>query len=455
MLFTEKWLSTVFPTNKNVTDEALIEQVFIDSREQVKNGLFIPIVGERFDAHQFVLDAIENGASSILWEEDKPLPKDFPGNISVFFVEDTTKALQNLSYAYKNHVKPKVIGITGSNGKTTTKDLIANVAASSYRTHATQGNLNNHIGLPLTILSMPKDTEVLVLEMGMNAFGEIELLSNIAEPDISVITNIGESHIEFLGSREGIVEAKLEILSGMSPNARLIIDGDEKLLNNHKYDMKVISCGFHSNNNVKINDVNNNIHQTTFTINNESLMFEISLVGVHHAKNAAYAITVGKLLNIPIKIIKESLKNLELSGMRFEVTKGNNGVTLVNDAYNASPTSMIGAIETIKSLDGFKYKVLVLGDILELGEHAKKFHQQIGEHICDPITAVFTLGELAKEISHTVTKRAPEVTAWHAETHEQLLTFLEPHINAESIILFKASRLLEFEQFIQQFSNHE
>lgn len=448
MLFTNKWLTLLFKDYENLFEEMEIHKVFIDSREKVLAGLFIPIVGERFDGHDFVLQAIENGAVAVLWEKNKALPKDFPDDVTLFFVEDTTLALQSLSHEYKKKVNPKVIGITGSNGKTTTKDLVSALVSSSYTSHSTEGNFNNHIGLPLTILSMPKDTEVLVLEMGMNAFGEIDLLSKIAEPDIAIITNIGESHIQYLGSVEGITEAKLEIKNGLKENGILVIDGDEEHLNPCKKEENVISCGFQAVNEVKITNIKGDTSGTYFTLNEERDFF-IPLIGDHHAKNASYAITIGQLLNIDDQLMRDSLQNLELSGMRFEFLTGKNEVTIVNDAYNASPTSMIAAIQTVSSLSTYKNKILVLGDIFELGSYAQEFHKQIGEHIKEPITALFTYGDLAEEISK-IAKKEEGILVKHMETEEDLLESLKPYINSESIILFKASRGMEFEKFISK-----
>src|SRR5699024_1235287 len=186
-----------------------IETVVTDSRLKVKQSLFVPLIGDQFDGHQFVEGALNNGAVAILWQEDRELPPSVPKQVPVFFVKNTLDALQQLASLYRNKVDPIVVGITGSNGKTTTKDIVSSVVKTTYKTHFTQGNLNNHIGLPLTILGMPNDAEVLILEMGMNHFNEIDLLSKIARPDYAIITNIGESHIEHLGSREGITKAKL------------------------------------------------------------------------------------------------------------------------------------------------------------------------------------------------------------------------------------------------------
>ncbi|MCD8500627.1 MAG: UDP-N-acetylmuramoyl-tripeptide--D-alanyl-D-alanine ligase [Bacillaceae bacterium] len=226
--------------------------VFIDSRLQVEQGLFIPIIGERFDGHEFIFDAIKNGAVATLWDVSKPIPNELiESQFPVFYVNDTLTALQQLAKHYLEFVKPRVIAVTGSNGKTSTKDLIESVVSQVYKTHKTKGNYNNHIGLPLTILSMPSDCEVIILEMGMSDFGEISLLSRIANPDFAVITNIGESHIEQLGSREGIATAKYEIIDGLKEKGVVILDGDEPLLKVYQHEC-LITCGYDTNNHFQI-----------------------------------------------------------------------------------------------------------------------------------------------------------------------------------------------------------
>ena len=204
-----------------------INGVTTDSRLVEVGNLFFPLVGDTFNGHEFVDKAIELGAAAVIWKEKEPNP---PQQVPVIFVKDTLVALQDLAEAYLKQLNPKVVGITGSNGKTTTKDMVAAVLETTYKVHKTKGNFNNHIGLPLTILSMEENTEIAVLEMGMSGKGEIELLSKIAKPDVAVITNIGEAHLMDLGSREEIASAKLEIVKGLKENGRLIYHGDEPLL---------------------------------------------------------------------------------------------------------------------------------------------------------------------------------------------------------------------------------
>src|SRR5690625_883132 len=289
MLFTTNWLTTIFSEYEGAANDRIsIEEVSTDSRVKARKSLFIPLVGENFDGHAHVKQAFDNGAVAVLWEKQKTLPDFLPTDFPVFYVDDTLVALQQLAASYRNDINPTVIGITGSNGKTTTKDIVSSVVKTTYKTHHTKGNLNNHIGLPLTILSMERDTEIIVLEMGMSHAGEIEKLSRIARPDYAIITNIGESHIEYLGSRQGIANAKLEILEGMGENSHLIIDGDEELLNPVHQKVNVTTCGFYKSNDVVIEQAHIFQEKTQFQVDGET--YAISLLGKHHALNATYAI---------------------------------------------------------------------------------------------------------------------------------------------------------------------
>lgn len=450
MLFSTAWLSTIFTHYKgNASDEQWINEVTTDSRNKSYHSLFIPLVGEKFDGHDFAEMAINHGAIALLWDETKPLPENLSHEVVVYFVHDTLEALQMLAKKYRHVVQPIVIGITGSNGKTTTKDLVASIASTTYKAHCTAGNLNNHIGLPLTILSMANDTEVLVLEMGMNNFGEIEQLSNIAQPDVAIIVNIGESHIEYLHSKEGIAQAKLEILTGLKKDGCLIIDGDEPLIKlGHDYP-NVITCGINENNDIRITNVNpSTTGETTFQLSNGET-YTIPLLGKHNVHNATYAIALGRQLNISDDNIRNGLRHLNITSMRMELIKGINGVSIINDAYNASPTSMKAAISVMKQIKGFKEKVLILGDILELGEHSRDFHKKVAHDITSPITVVMTHGDEAQIISETVRTLRPDLNCYHFQSKELLLEHLQPYLHKDAILLFKASRGMQFETIVK------
>lgn len=450
MQFSITDLNNIFGVdNVNTTNDIQIENVMTDSRKKVSNGLFIPIIGERFDGHDFIDQAIAHGAIAALWDKTVPVPTSIPNSFILYFVNDTTDALQKLALHYRNFVNPTVIGITGSNGKTTTKDIVASLLQKTYTTHYTKGNFNNHIGLPLTILEMDPNTDMLVVEMGMNAFNEISLLSQIARPDYAIITNIGESHIENLGSREGIAKAKLEITEGLSNQGVLIIDGDEPLLANYLNAPKLISCGFLEGNTYRLTSVTMNEFTTTFELNHHDV-YDIPLLGEHHAQNATLAIALAKELGIPHEQIKEGLLEMDHSSMRFERIKARNNVTIINDAYNASATSMKAAIKVMKQLDGFKQKVLVLGDILELGEHSEQLHRSVADEITLPINIVCSFGKDAKVITDVVHENTTSVKAKHFQRKEDLLIELEKYLQENTVILFKASRRMAFEQLIEQ-----
>ncbi|WNF35554.1 UDP-N-acetylmuramoyl-tripeptide--D-alanyl-D-alanine ligase [Bacillaceae bacterium IKA-2] len=426
------------------SNDAIIEEVFIDSRKLVKNGLFIPIIGERFDAHDFLVGAIEKGATATLWDENKALPKEIDPQFPVFYVNDTLKALESLAKTYLEKVSPCVIGVTGSNGKTSTKDILDSVLVTTFKTHKTAGNYNNHIGLPLTILAMPEDCEVAILEMGMNNFGEISFLSRLAQPDIAIITNIGESHIEQLGSREGIAKAKLEIIDGLKTSGVLIIDGDEPLLEVSN-DLNFLRCGYNHDNDYQITGLEQKADKTIFKINDTD-SYTLSLLGKHNVKNSTFAIAVGKYLGLCEHTIQLGLKDCILTSMRMERKSGVHGSTIINDAYNSSPTSMKAAIETIKELADFEIRILVLGDMYELGPKEKELHRSVAAVISAPITHLITVGEKGSWISEVLLeKNNDKIEIRSYKTKQEVVEDLKNLLNQGSVVLIKASRGMKLE----------
>ncbi|MFG6149005.1 UDP-N-acetylmuramoyl-tripeptide--D-alanyl-D-alanine ligase [Halobacillus sp. B23F22_1] len=442
-MFKVKELASYFPNGRGATqDSIIIREVMTDTRVQKKQSLFVPLVGENHDAHRFLMEAIKMGAVAALWQEDHELPKEIPTEFPVFFVEDTLRALQETSSFYLRKVNPVVIGITGSNGKTTTKDLTASVLQVKYRTHKTAGNFNNHVGMPLTILSMPLDTEVAVLEMGMSQAGEISLLSKLAQPRHVMITNIGESHIEYLGSREGIAKAKLEILDGWKQGS-FIYDGDEKLLGEYHQTPHAFACGFHSSSDVVIRDITLEENRSLFTIGKDQ--YELSMSGKHNVKNAAYVVTLAKEMGLTVKEIQTGLKHLQMSGMRFEKHTGLNGALIINDAYNASPTSMKATIEIILELNSKSKKILILGDMFELGAHADQLHKEVATAITKEITAVYTIGEHAAQIIEGLNERNLDIETKHFKDKDSLSHHVQKQLNSDTVVLLKASRGMKLE----------
>lgn len=441
MLFTSDFLYDLFPDATKQQDFE-IAQVNTDSRKEAPGSLFVPIRGERFDAHAFIEQAIAQGAVASLWDKSVPVPE-AAAAIVLFLVDDTLEALQELAKAHREAVDPLVVGITGSNGKTTTKDLVTSVLKEKYEVLATKGNLNNHIGLPLTILSMQPSCEVLVLEMGMSNFGEIELLSRIAQPDYAIITNIGESHIEFLGSREGIAKAKSEITAGLAEDGMLIIDGDEPLLSYHHGKKTTVTCGFEEHNKQRLHVEQTRDAATVFSVNGEKYTF--SLLGTHNVRNAGYAIVLGRQLGLSRDLIQHALNAPSMTGMRMELLAGLNGSKIINDAYNASPTSMKAAIRTVQEMPYAK-RILVLGDIYEIGAESKRYHREIANAITTDTSHVFTVGEDAAEIADAL--KGEQITAVHFHDKQSLAEALVPLLQEDTIVLLKASRGMKMESIL-------
>lgn len=425
----------------------VIEGVSKDTREDMSGKLYIPIIGENFNGHAFVRDAIEKkGAVASFWQKDQPEP---PSDLNLIVVDDTIEALQHLASSYRNEIGMKVVGITGSNGKTTTKDMVTSVLETTFRVHKTAGNYNNHIGLPLTILSMKEDTEVAVLEMGMSGRGEIELLSTIAKPDAAVITNIGESHMQDLGSREGIAEAKLEIAAGLKQDGKLIINGDEPLLTDRVGgNTNVIPFGLKANNDYQAKDITLKGRGTHFII--EETEYFIPVLGAHNVTNALAAIIVGELFGVSEENRKKGLEQLVITGMRNEVVETSGGWTVINDAYNASPTSMRAALDLLGSLDGYGKKIAVLGDMLELGDMEKTFHHEIGQYIKEKnVDYVFTFGALGMEIAKGAQEVMERSRVKPFMNKQELTRELLPLLESDDVVMVKGSRGMKLEEVIE------
>lgn len=437
-----------------------ISNVCIDSRQVAKSSLFVPFVGESVNGYDFVESAFENGAAAVLWEKDQPNP---PWQLGpVIIVEDNLKSLQHLAKYYLSKLNCKTIGITGSNGKTSTKDILAAICESSFVTYKTNGNYNNHLGLPLTILSAARNTEVLILEMGMSGFKEIELLSSIATPDFAIITNIGESHIEHLGSRAGIAKAKFEIVEYLSSEGKLVFDGDEPLLTElvEKHETPSISVGYNPSNDLLIKSVTNDLTPSFELTGAFSLTAKSNLLGKHQIKNSAVAITVAKLLGISDENIQQSLNSISLTPMRMQLIELPK-TTIINDCYNASPTSMRAAISFLKDCPTKLKKTLVFGDMLELGEDSNKYHIDfntdiflskfdqfifIGEHSFHLYNAVTTVSESRL---HQLTTFDDQVNIHYFRNVDDAIANKGSFNFDGHLVLFKGSRGMKLEKLIE------
>ena len=418
-------------------DENLeIESYSKDTRTIKKNDCYIGIKGETFDGNLFWKDAKEKGACACLLDsfEGKIEEKD---PFTIILVSDTIAAIQALAHYVRIESHAKVVAITGSAGKTSTKDMIASVLKEKYKILKTPGNLNGQIGLPLNILAY-KDEPVWVLEMGMNDFGQLKELSSIASPDVAVITNIGTAHIGILGSRENILKAKLEILEGMNDKGVLVLNGDNDLLKTVKTDLKQVTFGLESSNDIVATDIKMDGEKTICKIENNEI--EIPVMGEVFVYNALAAYAVGKLFSLTPEEIKNGIASFQMSNNRMNTIKTAK-FTIINDTYNANPDSVKSAIKTLGTFKN--RKVAILGDMLELGENEIKYHQEIGEFCNEKIDVLITIGVLSKNMFDKFTKEK-----YYFKTNEEAETKLKDILKQDDVILVKASHSMKLDTIV-------
>ena len=464
-----------------------------DTREVEKGCTFVGFEGENVDGNLLYEEALKNGASvCILTKESvkdkidaRALKRKYEDR-AVILVENTIKAIQQLASYKRGLYNIPVVGVTGSVGKTSTKDIIASVMAKKYNVLKTLGNYNSQIGLPFTVLRL-KDNDAMVAEMGMNGLGEISKLAQIARPSIAVITNVGTAHIGVLGSRENILKAKLEILDGLEPNGTLVINNDNDMLhewyehaNVERTTEKELSIPSTEENIEKVEngqetDRAQNYNIVTFGINNKSdfmpydITFSdngsrykinvdgkeynvnISVGGEHFVLNSLCAIAVGRLLNIDMEDILAGIANFELTKRRMQVEKNKQGVTIINDAYNANLDSMKAAIDYLGKINA-KNKISVLGDMLELGEFSKELHERVGEEVQkNKIDILITVGDCARDIARKAQECGMDKEKIYiCNSNDEAIELLKKLAKEGDAVLLKASNGMNFEQIFQK-----
>lgn len=429
-----------------VRKDEMIRGVSIDTRTLEKDNLFVPFKGEHADGHRFIKQAFDIGAALSLTEQ--PV-EDESQELPLIHVEDGLRALQDIAQGYLKEVSPKVIAITGSNGKTTTKDMVECLLAPHFKVKKTIGNYNNEIGLPLTILQLDRDTEISILEMGMDAEGDIGFLSSMTTPDIAILTNVGESHIEKLGSRENIARAKYEIVDGLQKDGTFIYSRDYPLLEDivdRSANYTIRTAGQNEENDLHIT----NVQQTSGGTHFELLPMEINVgipqLGTHNAANASLALLAAEALGLDIREVKHHFEKLVVTNMRMERVHHQSGATIINDAYNASPSSMKSALDTVGRMEAGR-RILVLGDILELGSYSEPLHQSIAQHLNDSSHVydyLFTFGE-ASRIIHD---QADVEKKSHHDDIGSLAHDLHHVMTEDSVVLLKGSRGMALERVI-------
>lgn len=435
-------------------EDVLVTGISIDTRTIQKGDLFVPFRGEQTNGHKFVEQAFAKGAGASLWMKDEPNP---PVGVPLLFVEDSEQALQQMAKAYRAEHKAKFIGITGSNGKTSSKDILAGTLAPFFKVQKTIGNFNNQLGLPITILQLDEDTDIAVLEMGMSGFGEIEFLTKLAQPHYAIITNIGEAHMQNLGSREGIAQAKYEIVQGLAKDGVLFYDGDEPLLKSlvaKTSNLQAKSFGLESENDLFATNIAEVASGSQFITHGEiEGTFTISVLGKHQVKNTLSAMLLAKALGLSNDQIRESLKQVKLTDMRMQLVEGNNGTLFINDAYNAAPTSMNAALQFVHTSTMRPEKWLVLGDMLELGPDEEQFHAQLADYIdVTEIAYVCLYGPRMKVLADRLaTKIDTGRLVYTKDDYAPIIEKLRACASEKSLVLLKGSRGMKLENILQAF----
>jgi len=418
-----------------------------DTRTLQAGALYIPIIGEVFDGHRFMDQAIKKGAVASLTSKLNEVY-----NYPVIYVEDTLKAFQDLAHYTAKKSGVPIVGITGSVGKTSTRDMVGAVVASQFNTLKTIGNFNNNIGVPLTIMRYTNE-EAMVLEMGMNHLREIALLANIACPHIGVITNVGTAHIGLVGSRENILKAKLEIAEYFDENNTLVINIDNDMLESfyktQDVNYKIKTFGIKNDADVKAENVCLYESRSTFDYNNEH--FEVNVPGEHFVLNALAAIAVGECLNIPYEKIKHAIANFELTKNRMDFVELDSGVSIIDGTYNANLDSMLSSLAVLGRYE--RRKIAVLADMLELGEYSEELHIKTGKAVDEnKIDVLICVGQESK---HIIEGAINTKEKYDFSTNDEAYSYLRSILKKNDIVLVKGSNSMRLKEIIAKLKEND
>lgn len=427
----------------DIDDTRKIHGVVIDSRQVTKDVLYVPIIGQRVDGHVFSKQTIEDGALISLWQKDHlPYP-----NFPVILVDDTLKAMQDLAKAYLDELRPLVIGVTGSNGKTSCKDMLYSIFSQEKKTQKTQGNRNSEIGLPLTIFDFDEDIEVAILEMGMENKGEITQLTSIAQPDISVITSVGSAHMENLGGRLQIAQAKCEILEGLKENGLFLYNHESEEIKQvlptlNTENKKIVSFG--QGGDVSItSDIKYDKEGIVFNCNILDAPVHLRAFGDFQAMNALPCIFIAKACQLKEESILKGLADLEMTKMRTQLIPVSNAYIL-DDTYKSNPESAKAAIDTLMELPAQKH-IAILSDMLDLGSEEKQLHFDVGEYAKQKgVDELYCTGPLSKETSDGFNGK------WY-ETKDEIYEAVKPLLDQDCIVLIKGSRTMKMDTLVDAF----
>lgn len=432
----------------------MIRSVHFDTRQLQAESLFVAVKGTR-DGHAFLPQAAANGAVAALISEPEQIPADLPETFALILVNDTVRAYQKLGAAYRRQFAFPFIAVTGSNGKTTTKDMIAHLLAQKMPLYRTYKNYNNHLGVPYSLLQLEQAHQAAVLELGMNHAGEIDQLAALVRPQISVITYIGDAHLEYFGSRKKIALAKAELLPHTDPDGLVLLNGDNPYLRQiaHLYEGTVHFYSIEGKADIWAEGITSDDRGTRFTVcfaDGTRFACVIPLFGRHNVLNCLPAIAIARRFGMTVAEIVAALATIQLSAMRFEVAHSERGAVLINDAYNASPSSMEAAIATFAEIFPGRKKVLVLGDMFELGSDSPQLHAGVGEfanQYRDHFDQLIAIGHDARHLHD-----AYQGDKRHFPAKEEAVSALRELDTAEHAVLLKASRGMKFETLLEAFS---
>ena len=432
------------------TDEAreqIVTDITTDSRKAKEGSLFVAIKGERVDAHKFIPAVFEQGALCVICEQAPEHPAG-----AYIQVASSLQAIKDIAEFYRKQLNIKVVGITGSVGKTSTKEMIASVLSEKYRVLKTLGNFNNELGLPLTVFRLREEDEIAVLEMGISNFGEMHRLSKIARPDLCVMTNIGQCHLEFLGDRDGILRAKSEIFDYIAEDGTIILNGDDDKLATIQEvkGIRPMFFGIDSDRKIHATQIKSlGLKGVACRICTEKGDFDVTIPipGYHMVYNALAGTAVGLSLGMTTEEIKRGIEKLESLSGRFHIIETKD-YTVVDDCYNANPVSMTASLKVLH--DALGRKVAILGDMGELGENEKQLHAEVGKEAGkQDVQLLICVGPLSTFMAESARKVNPQMEVVHVDTLEEALKVLPQYLQKDDTILVKASHFMHFEKIVE------
>lgn len=450
-------LEIIIPCNGTVVrqgnENTEIDNISTDSRTITANDLFIPLVGEKFDGHDFVVDVLNNKSPFVLINRDRwqniESQIDDKAGYWIILVNDTLKAYQNIAEYYMGELNCKKIAVTGSNGKTSTKEMILSLLSGHFNIKANEGNFNNQIGVPKTVFTIDSENEIALIEMGTGKHGDIDKLSKIVKPDYAVITNIGLAHTEFLGGQDGVAQEKREIFNHIHSESKGILNEDDPyfpFLKENLSQSQLLSFSVQNNSHIKVIE---NLGLDGYKIEYKNQPCHFKMGGNHNLINLHFALLIAEDLNVPKEKIVGGIENIKPAKMRNETTKGD--YTIIKDCYNANPSSMKAGLDFVHNIKTSGKKIAVLGDMLELGSETESLHKEIGEYFSTlNFDYLFTLGELGEKIAEGA-KQNPLNKKIHAYNNQNDLTeSLLTNIKKDDLIYFKASRGMQLEKIVEE-----